>query len=141
MEKPYRDMKKTMLKWNFCRGFVFSPTSLALQIRGSYIQHQLVLQTINDLKPLLLTRLEASKQLSGEKSEQESDDHLTDTRKLKVSARMDALESKFDKTQEILETILKSVTNNRSEQEEEEDFLYSDRSEYESDGVNYDNMG
>uniref|UniRef100_A0A8D8QWQ1 Uncharacterized protein n=1 Tax=Cacopsylla melanoneura TaxID=428564 RepID=A0A8D8QWQ1_9HEMI len=65
-EHPFRDMRVKMLEWPFCRGLIFSPSSLSMMIRGSALQHEFVMQSISGLRSSFLSREAADQLLSGE---------------------------------------------------------------------------
>lgn len=65
-ERRFRDMKVKMLRWPFCRGLIFSPSSLSIRIRGSSLQHKSVIQCIASLRPYLLSREAADRLLSSQ---------------------------------------------------------------------------
>ena len=64
-EKAYRNMKRTMMQWPFCRGLVIAPRELALRLRGSHAGYELVSKAVAPMKPLFLSRTDASAQLGG----------------------------------------------------------------------------
>lgn len=154
-EKQYRNYKFKMLQWDFCKGLIISPSALALQIRGSDLQCQLVLQSIGTLKPHLLSRKEADHQLAGTESEEGSDvqsDSSKFSKRKSSKDRLDALESKFEKSEEILQAILEKLSNKDKEagfaeeedeevEEDEEDVSYSSEGFGENQNSNYGHYG
>nr|CAI5846546.1 unnamed protein product [Callosobruchus analis] len=71
-EKTYREMKLRMLNWPFCIGLVIGPPALASKIRGAELKHELVMSSQESVKPLLVSRVEASRQLAEDTSDVES---------------------------------------------------------------------
>ncbi|XP_045469296.1 uncharacterized protein LOC123676975 [Harmonia axyridis] len=76
-EKTYRDIKMSMLEWAFCRALIMSPPFVSNRIRGSAAQSEIFNQAVRDMKPLLISRQEASGQL-GEKSEAGSEEEMSE---------------------------------------------------------------
>jgi len=64
-ERAYNEMKRTLLKWPFTRALLIAPRALCLQVRGGEANHEEVIRGTAHLKPLFLSRKEASRQLSG----------------------------------------------------------------------------
>ncbi|KAH9635721.1 hypothetical protein HF086_001759 [Spodoptera exigua] len=70
-EKGYRDIRFKLLDWAFTRALILGPPSIANRIRGSAARTELFKQSVDGLRPLLHTRYEANKILSGSLSESE----------------------------------------------------------------------
>ncbi|KAJ8735810.1 hypothetical protein PYW07_007430 [Mythimna separata] len=70
-EKGYREIRCKLLDWAFTRALILGPPSIANRIRGSAARTELFKQSVEDLRPLLHTRNEANKILSGSLSESE----------------------------------------------------------------------
>lgn len=126
-EKSYRDMKMKMIGWDFCRGLIYSPPHFAVQVRGSQVHHQLVVQSIRSVKEQFLSRKDASSELAGGEEEISSQrsfsggstSHNPGSRSLEL--RIGALEKNFENSQSLLERILRQVSGDRPEEEEEDD--------------------
>lgn len=120
-EKVYRDIRVRMLDWPFCRGLIIAPSSLSARIRGSAVQNELVLAALADLRPLLKSRLEASKEITEELKEQEDDASSVNTSSsiAKKSSRLDKLERGHEELKAMLESFI-SRFNSRDQEEAEE---------------------
>ncbi|KAF9420537.1 hypothetical protein HW555_003287 [Spodoptera exigua] len=70
-EKGYREIRFKLLDWAFTRALILGPPSIANRIRGSAARTELFKQSVDGLRPLLHTRYEANKILSGSLSESE----------------------------------------------------------------------
>lgn len=99
-EKCYRDIKVKLLDWEFSRALIISPPAVANKIRGTAAQSELFNRAIETLKPLLISRPDADKILSGIDSESDRE-----TRKRRSSSsssfqpkrsKVDELESKMN---------------------------------------------
>uniref|UniRef100_A0A8D8T2D0 Uncharacterized protein n=1 Tax=Cacopsylla melanoneura TaxID=428564 RepID=A0A8D8T2D0_9HEMI len=112
-------MKVKMLSWAFCRGLVFSPSTLSKQIRGSSQNHDVMGPAVTALKPSLLSREAADRVLSGTSAEPSVRRSSTDS-----SVRMEALEAR---TQRVENSLTEILTELRKKNDEEvlEVFSYS----------------
>ncbi|KAI5631182.1 hypothetical protein NE865_16107 [Phthorimaea operculella] len=127
-ERPYRDMKVKMLSWPFCRGLILGPPSLAMKIRGSALQSELVRQSAKSVCDKLQTRKEASKALGGQVSDSDPEvepEKATRPRR-DSNSRLEALEQESKATRTLLHEILdrmdgRHIRDSSSEQEEEEE--------------------
>lgn len=70
-EKGYREIRCKLLDWAFTRSLILGPPSIANRIRGSAARTELFKQSVDELRPLLHTRYEANKILSGSLPESE----------------------------------------------------------------------
>ncbi|XP_026726774.1 uncharacterized protein LOC113493150 [Trichoplusia ni] len=70
-EKGYRDIRCKLLDWAFTRALILGPPAVANRIRGSAARTELFKQSVETLRPLLHTRPEADRILSGSRSESE----------------------------------------------------------------------
>lgn len=118
-EKVFREYKVRMLKFPFCIGLIISPQSLSCRIRGSKIQHELVVAALESLKPLLVSRETAAFQLS----QKDSDKDTSDEENLpppKKERRMDRLERQQDEMRLMLTDFINSFQDkNKHEMMEE----------------------
>nr|CAH7758350.1 unnamed protein product [Callosobruchus chinensis] len=113
-ERPYWDMKYKMLTWPFCRRLVLSPPSLALQIRGSALQCELVAQSVNGMQGIRKTRKEASALLGPAEAESETGSSVMEQvaqglRNTTKSSRIAALEQESKATRALLHEILERL--------------------------------
>nr|CAH7735227.1 unnamed protein product [Callosobruchus chinensis]CAH7735228.1 unnamed protein product [Callosobruchus chinensis] len=136
-EKPYRDMKTQMLQWGFCRGLIIGPPELAARIRGSLLQHELVLQSIAPIRHLFISRKEACDIL--ERENEEEVEHLVRKRQHSPCASTSSKKSRLDEVEErqgrmegILQEILQklqsggAVSADEDADEDEQDNVESD---------------
>lgn len=70
-EKGYRDIKLKLIDWAYARALIHGPPAIANKVRGSAIRTELFKRSVDSLRPLLHTRVEANLILSGERSESE----------------------------------------------------------------------
>nr|CAI5824391.1 unnamed protein product [Callosobruchus analis] len=85
-------MKLKILDWDFRVGLKIGPPSVASTIRGSAVQNELTNSFLDDLRPLLLSRKEASLQLAHDESDYESTSTLpTKVAKRSSGSRLDVL--------------------------------------------------
>lgn len=70
-EKGYREIRLKLLEWAFTRALILSPPAISNRVRGSAVRTELFKQSVESLRPLLHTRSEADKILSGNRSETE----------------------------------------------------------------------
>lgn len=137
-EHPFRGMKVKMLSWAFCRGLVFCPSSLSMQIRGSSSSHETMMEAISSLKSSLLSREAADLLLSGSSSDipsqRASSSKDSTTPPGGVEARLSAQEARTQRIESALEGILKELQKkNQPEQPDHEDLsCYSSDSEISS---------
>lgn len=138
-EKKYKELKEKMLSWPFCRGLIYSPSTLSIKIRG-YIQHQLLIESINPIKHLFSTRQEVAKKLSDDTEVSSDDTTFSDkSKRPSLSGRMDVIEKKFERTQEVLEAILRNVST-KPDVEEYTDSVEEDVEEDEDEEVEMENL-
>lgn len=71
-EKGYRDIRLKLLDWAFTRALILGPPAIANKVRGSAARTELFKQSTDSLRPLLHTRAEANRILTGELSESEA---------------------------------------------------------------------
>nr|CAI5844757.1 unnamed protein product [Callosobruchus analis] len=82
-----------MLEWPFCIGLIIGPPSMANRIRSSAVKHDLIMAALEDIRPLLISRKEACRQLLGESSSDESSSEDVPRHKYKKRvSRLDKLE-------------------------------------------------
>lgn len=68
-EKRYREIRLKLVDWAFTRALILSPPAIANKIRGSAVRTELFKQSVEVVLPLLHTRAEADRILSGNLSE------------------------------------------------------------------------
>ncbi|CAG5056842.1 unnamed protein product [Parnassius apollo] len=129
-EKVYKDIKIKMLEWPFCVGLIIGPPSIGARIRGSAVQNELIVASLTELKPLLLSRKDAS---SSSKS-----------KKPRRMSRMDKLEEEFGDMKDMFSNFMKRfepISDNESEPEESyafsEDELQNSQSLHKSETVKW----
>uniref|UniRef100_A0A8D8VLA6 Uncharacterized protein n=1 Tax=Cacopsylla melanoneura TaxID=428564 RepID=A0A8D8VLA6_9HEMI len=110
-EHPFRDMKVKMLSWAFCRGLVFSPSTLSKQIRGSSQNHDVMGPAVTALKPSLLSREAADRVLSGTSAEPSVRRSSTES-----SVRMEVLEARTQRVENSLTEILTELRKKNDEE-------------------------
>ncbi|KAL0818152.1 hypothetical protein ABMA28_008672 [Loxostege sticticalis] len=76
-EEGYRQIKQKLLGWAFTRALILSPIAVAKKIHGSSFRMELFKRSIEPVRPLLLTRAEASSILSGHQTKLEVTDRRT----------------------------------------------------------------
>lgn len=108
-------MKNKMLSWPFCTALIIGPASLAARVRGSAAQHELILAALSDMKPLLLSRSDASDELSKEYEEMDLDEGRSTSRisynsagssKVGRKSRLDRLEQGQLELKNMFETFM-----------------------------------
>lgn len=70
-EKGFREIRCKLLDWAFTRALIIGPPAVANRIRGSAARTESFKQSVAVLQPLLYTRAETDKILSGSRSETE----------------------------------------------------------------------
>nr|CAI5842038.1 unnamed protein product [Callosobruchus analis] len=121
-EKTYREMKLRMLNWPFCIGLVIGPPALASKIRGAELKHELVMSSLESVKPLLVSRVEASRQLAEDTSDTESTStNGTKAVRGKKEGRLDRLEQ----SQEELKMMMQSFLDRFAPPSEQADNSYN----------------
>lgn len=73
-EKGYREIKTKMLDWPFCIGLIIKPANLASRIRGSSSCNELIVASLDRLKPYFLSQKAASQKLSEQNSDSDKED-------------------------------------------------------------------
>lgn len=96
-EKGYRAIKIKMLNWPFCVGLIIRPNTLAARIRGSAVQNELVNAALGDIKPLLISQKEASKQLSEESQDSDLDENVENNKEISEKTEEDEDTPRLDK--------------------------------------------
>lgn len=122
-EKGYRELKIKMLNWSFCIGLIIRPTSLAARIRGSAVQNELVMASLDALKPLLIGQKEAARQLSEGFSETEGSVAGTSCQGTHVpkknrESRIDRLEKTTSELKTMFQSFMQSFDSSRENQRE-----------------------
>ncbi|XP_031344841.1 uncharacterized protein LOC116171931 [Photinus pyralis] len=112
-EKKYREIKVKMLDWPFCIGLIIGPSSLAAKIRGSLAQNELALAALTDLKPLLISRLEASRQLEADSDAESINTRPSVSSKASKKSRLDALEKSNEDLKNMLASVLDRLNDTR----------------------------
>lgn len=72
-EKKYKEMKFRMLAWPFCVGLIIGPPSAACKVRDSSAVHELIVTSLSDLKPSLVSWEEANRILGAQTSLDDSE--------------------------------------------------------------------
>ncbi|KAI8440695.1 hypothetical protein MSG28_009047 [Choristoneura fumiferana] len=108
-ERAYRDIKLKLLEWPLCVGLIIGPASLAARIRGSAVQNELVVAALADIKPLLICREEANRELSADTEDNGSVTHSSrrSNSSVRVSKRQDRL-SRLEENHMVLKEMLES---------------------------------
>lgn len=120
-EKQYKDMKIKMLGWPFCVGLIVGPPSVGARIRGSAVQNELIIASLADLKPLLLSRKDASKELAENEEDDVSTVRSSSSKSKSKLSRMDKLEEEFSEMKDMLSGFIKRfepVSDHESEPDE-----------------------
>ncbi|CAG4930095.1 unnamed protein product [Parnassius apollo] len=81
-----------MLEWPFCVRLIIGPPSIGARIRGSAVQNELIVASLTELKPLLLSRKYASKELADSDDADVLSIVRSSSSKSKKLSRMDKLE-------------------------------------------------
>ncbi|KAL1447259.1 hypothetical protein WDU94_005581 [Cyamophila willieti] len=93
-EHRLREMKVKMLSWAFCRGLIFSPSSLSKQIRGTSSSHDSFMSATAKIRSSLPSREAADRLLAG------SPRSTTSSRRASTSgdslARLESFEARFE---------------------------------------------
>lgn len=105
-EKRYREIKIKLLDWPFSIGLIVSPPAIATRIRGSAAHQEIVLAAIADLRPLMVSRSEACRQMQPSVSDAESVDTHSSVSKRRKESRLDALERSTAEIRNMLESFL-----------------------------------
>ncbi|XP_050302618.1 uncharacterized protein LOC126740581 [Anthonomus grandis grandis] len=105
-ERAYRDIKMKMLNWPLCVGLIIGPSSLVIRIRGTSTSIDLMMASIAEIKPVLLSREEASRELAGNLTEKFSISSQTSSG-TKRSSRLDRLEESHLELKGMLESFMK----------------------------------
>ncbi|KAI8428780.1 hypothetical protein MSG28_007454 [Choristoneura fumiferana] len=107
--RAYRDIKLKLLEWPLCVGLIIGPASLAARIRGSAVQNELVVAALADIKPLLICREEANRELSADTEDNGSVTHSSrrSNSSVRVSKRQDRL-SRLEENHMVLKEMLES---------------------------------
>nr|CAI5842336.1 unnamed protein product [Callosobruchus analis] len=109
-------MKLKMLNWDFCVGLLIGPPSVTSKMRGSAVQNELINSSLDDLRPLLLSRKEASLQLAHDESECESTGTLPPkVAKRSSGSRPDVLQRNHDEMKSMLASILNKLNSTQKE--------------------------
>ncbi|CAG5000899.1 unnamed protein product [Parnassius apollo] len=127
-EKAYKDIKIKMLEWPFCVGLIIGPSarplilapSIGARIRGSAVQNELIVASLTELKPLLLSRKDASKELADSDDVGELTTFHSSSSKSKKLSRMDKLEQEFGDMKDMFSNFMKRfepISDNESEPE------------------------
>lgn len=116
-EKTYKDMKIKMLGWPFCIGLIIGPPSIGSRIRGSAVQNELIVASLAELKPLLLSRKEASRELADNEDVDDSSLRSSSSKSKKLT-RIDKLEQNFSEMKEMLSSIMGRLSNNVGDESE-----------------------
>lgn len=148
-EKGYREMRCKLLEWAFTRALILGPPSIANRIRGSAARTELFKQSVEVLRPLLHTRCEADKILSGNLSESEksnrkrrscslvSDCRQTQKRRRISPAPSTSQDSRFEclekKMDSMFSLLLKKIDSHRQQLSGSE----SDKENYNSDSEHH----
>ncbi|CAG4990188.1 unnamed protein product [Colias eurytheme] len=118
-EKTYKEMKIRMLEWPFCVGLIIGPPSIGSRIRGSAVQNELIVASLAELKPLLLSRKEISRELADSEDIDDSSTLRSSAKSGKLS-RIDKLEQNFSEMKEMLSNIMGRLSNNVDDESEGE---------------------
>lgn len=121
-EKAFRRMKDELLRWPFCRGLIIGPPELSRKIRASHMQHELIIQSVAHLKPLMISRTEASLQINQEASDE--DENYEKENLIPRKRKHSSTESRPDNTrliqletrQERIESLLEELVHQRQRQ-------------------------
>lgn len=139
-EKTYRDIKLKLLNWPLCVGLIIHPMSLAATVRGSAVQNELVKASIADMKPLLKSREEANRELTGHTDQSEDDTSIPSTQsssgRTKKPSRLDKLEQTQHKLESMMEQFIKKFQPQESAYSGSgEEYISSDLSEEEEENI------
>ncbi|KAL4719227.1 hypothetical protein ACJJTC_006921 [Scirpophaga incertulas] len=94
-EKPFRELKVSMLKWALCRALIISPLSIVNRVKGSVAQAEIFLSAIRPLRNFILTRREVCRLLHPETEEE--DESSVEPEFTPKRSRVDLLEDKVEK--------------------------------------------
>lgn len=133
-EKTYRDIKLKLLDWPWCVGLIIGPASLAARIRGSAVQNELVSAALADMKPLLIGREEANRELIRENSDLDDDSSQisrSNSTTSKINRKRQDRLSRLEENQVALKEMLESFMNSFETRDEDADSQesYSDSSD------------
>lgn len=124
-EHPYKDMKIKMLSWAFCRGLVYSPSSLSKQIRGSSASHESFMCATSSIRSSLLSRKSTDRLLAGSASGVPSrrDSSASDTmsRLESLDSRLAAQDARTERVENALERILSELQGTRNKVQLDQD--------------------
>nr|XP_049697356.1 uncharacterized protein LOC126054753 [Helicoverpa armigera] len=142
-EKRYREIRHKILDWAFTRALIIGPPAISNRIRGSAARTEYVKQSVAALMPLLHTRAETDKILSGclSETEETSRKRRSTSRVKEPATRRPRLESppfstgtslqeeRFCALEQKMEMLLEMVTQSRgrnkdsdSDSDKENDF-------------------
>ncbi|XP_049697627.2 uncharacterized protein LOC126054835 [Helicoverpa armigera] len=119
-EKTYKDMKIRMLGWPLCVGLIIGPPSIGSRIRGSAVQNELIVASLAELKPLLLSRKEASRELADNEDVDDSSTLRSTSSKSKKLTRIDKLEQNFSEMKDMFSSIMARFSSNVDDDSEAE---------------------
>lgn len=149
-EKCYKTMKAEMVRWPVCRAFIIGPPEVSRRIRGSTLQHELVVQSTWSLRPLIISREEAISRLKADLEEDDVEvstdesekENLKRKRKLSTTSqssnskktRLDNLESRQARIESLLVRLVKDSDEKEDSEElsseEEDDDQVPDQTEW-----------
>nr|CAH7753310.1 unnamed protein product [Callosobruchus chinensis] len=118
-ERVYRDFKVKMLEWPFCIGLIIGPPSLAARIRSSAVKHELIMAALEDMRPLLLPRKKACRQLLGDSSADGSSDDVVKHKYKKRVSRLDKLEENQTEMRQMFQEFLERFQSREALLEDE----------------------
>lgn len=96
-EKPFREIKVSMLRWSLCRALIISPPCIVNKIKGTAAQAEIFINAIQPMRHAILTRMDVCRQLG---RESEGDDHQEEVPAKRC--RLDKLEEKVDNLFELI---------------------------------------
>nr|CAI5865782.1 unnamed protein product [Callosobruchus analis] len=100
-----------MMNWPFCIGLVIGPPALASKIRGAEVNHELVMSSLESVKPWLVSKVEASRQLADDTSDAESTStNGTKAVRCKKESRLDRLEQSQEELKMMMQSFLDRFT-------------------------------
>ncbi|KAJ2943381.1 hypothetical protein O0L34_g12191 [Tuta absoluta] len=140
-EKGFRQIKLKLLDWDFARALVMGPPALANRIRGSAAQTEIFNKAVGALKPLLVSRVEADRLLSGrEESEEEEKSERRDKRSCSASSDRSVKRTKLEERverqmKEMFSVMLEKIDQKLERKEKDPEPYQSDEHEsyYEED--------
>ncbi|XP_060801333.1 uncharacterized protein LOC132901969 [Amyelois transitella] len=132
-ERSFRDIKVKLLEWPLCVGLIIHPMCLAARIRGSAVQNELMTAAITNMKPLLISREAANRELSDQSEDEVSLPSARSSAKSRKISRLEKVEKDQQEMKVMMEQFVQSFQPTHTESYSDDDSVSQYLSEEEVD--------